>query len=34
VKKIVEAHRGHVWAEGEKNCGTSFSIALPIAVGR
>jgi len=34
VKKIVEAHRGHVWAEGEKNCGTSFSIALPIAVAR
>jgi len=33
VKKIVEAHRGHVWAEGEKNYGTSFSISLP-AVGR
>ena len=34
AKKIVEAHRGHVWAEGEKNYGTSFSIALPVAVGR
>jgi two-component system, OmpR family, sensor histidine kinase KdpD len=34
VKKIVEAHRGHVWAEGEKNYGTSFSIALPAAAGR
>jgi len=31
VKKIVEAHRGRVWAEGEKNYGTSFSISLPAA---
>jgi two-component system sensor histidine kinase KdpD len=31
VKKIVEAHRGNVWAEGESDYGTSFSIALPIA---
>jgi two-component system sensor histidine kinase KdpD len=32
VKKIVEAHGGHVWAEGEMNYGTSFSISLPAAV--
>ena len=34
VKKIVEAHRGSVWAEGEPNYGTSFSIRLPAAIGR
>jgi two-component system, OmpR family, sensor histidine kinase KdpD len=34
VKKIVEAHCGHVWAEHEKNYGTSFSIALPAVTGR
>jgi signal transduction histidine kinase len=33
VKKIVEAHRGHVWAEGERSYGTSFSISLPVALG-
>jgi two-component system sensor histidine kinase KdpD len=32
VKKIVEAHGGHVWAEGEMNYGTSFSISLPAAL--
>jgi len=31
VKKIVAAHYGHVWAEGEKDYGTSFSISLPVA---
>jgi two-component system sensor histidine kinase KdpD len=31
VKKIVEAHHGRVWAEGEMNYGTSFSISLPAA---
>ena len=31
VKKIVEAHRGRVWAEGEINYGSSFSMALPAA---
>lgn len=31
VKKIVEAHQGSVWAEGEKNYGTAFSISLPAA---
>jgi two-component system, OmpR family, sensor histidine kinase KdpD len=31
VKKIVEAHQGSVWAEGEPNYGTSFSISLPAA---
>jgi len=30
VKKIAEAHRGHVWAEGETDYGTSFSISLPV----
>jgi two-component system, OmpR family, sensor histidine kinase KdpD len=34
VKKIVEAHRGNVWAEGETNYGTSFSLSLPAAVER
>jgi two-component system sensor histidine kinase KdpD len=31
VKKIVEAHHGRVWAEGEMDYGTSFSISLPAA---
>lgn len=31
VKKIVEAHHGRVWAEGEVSYGTSFSISLPAA---
>jgi two-component system, OmpR family, sensor histidine kinase KdpD len=29
VKKIVDAHLGSVWAEGEAGYGTSFSLALP-----
>jgi len=32
VKKIVAAHCGHVWAEGEKGYGTSFCISLPVAL--
>jgi two-component system sensor histidine kinase KdpD len=32
VKKIVEAHQGKVWAEGEGRYGTSFSISLPGAL--
>lgn len=31
VKKIVDAHRGSVWAEGQADYGTSFSLALPAA---
>ncbi len=31
VKKIVDAHHGHVWAEGETDYGTSFSMSLPVA---
>ncbi len=31
VKKIVESHEGHVWAEGEVGYGTAISISLPIA---
>jgi signal transduction histidine kinase len=31
VKKIVESHQGHVWAEGEAGYGTAVSIALPVA---
>jgi two-component system sensor histidine kinase KdpD len=33
VKRIVAAHRGRVWAIGETDLGTSFSIALPSAEG-
>jgi|SRR5579872_946545 len=31
VKRIVEAHHGRVWAKGEANYGTLFSISLPTA---
>ncbi len=31
VKKIVEAHHGSVWAEGEQGYGTAVSISLPAA---
>jgi signal transduction histidine kinase len=31
VKKIVEAHHGNVWAEGDNSYGTSVSISLPVA---
>ena len=31
VKKIVESHEGHVWAEGEAGYGTAVSISLPTA---
>ena len=31
VKKIVESHEGHVWAEGEAGYGTAVSISLPVA---
>jgi len=31
VKKIVDAHQGSVWAEGEPGYGTSFCISLPVA---
>jgi len=31
VKRIVEAHHGRVWAKGEANYGTVFSISLPAA---
>jgi two-component system, OmpR family, sensor histidine kinase KdpD len=31
VRKIVESHQGHVWAEGEVGYGTAVSLALPAA---
>jgi two-component system sensor histidine kinase KdpD len=31
VRRIVEAHQGRVWAKGEANYGTLFSISLPAA---
>ncbi len=31
VKKIVESHAGHVWANGEPGYGTTVSISLPAA---
>ncbi len=30
VKTIASDHRGHVWAEGEPDYGTTFSLSLPI----
>lgn len=30
VKTIAADHRGHVWAEGEPDYGTRFSLSLPI----
>jgi len=33
VKTIVADHRGHVWAEGEADYGTKFSLSLPIVGG-
>ena len=29
VRRIVEAHRGRVWVEGDAERGTIFSVALP-----
>jgi len=34
VKRIVEAHRGRVWAESDAGSGTVFSVALPTAPKR
>lgn len=34
VKRIVEAHRGRVWAESDVGSGTVFSVALPTAPKR
>jgi two-component system sensor histidine kinase KdpD len=31
VKRIVEAHQGHTWAEGQAGYGTAVSISLPAA---
>ena len=30
VKTIAADHQGHVWAEGEPEYGTKFSLSLPI----
>jgi len=30
VKKIVELHKGHVYAESEKGKGSTFHVELPI----
>jgi two-component system sensor histidine kinase SenX3 len=30
VKTIAADHHGHVWAEGEPDYGTSFSLSLPM----
>ena len=32
LKKIVTAHRGNAWAEGEPGYGTSFFVSMPAAV--
>ena len=34
VKTIAADHRGRVWAEGEPDYGTKFSLSLPIGVGQ
>jgi len=31
VKTIAADHHGHVWAEGEEDYGTKFSLSLPVA---
>ena len=31
VKTIAADHQGHVWAEGEPDYGTTFSLSLPMA---
>ncbi|MGH9403752.1 MAG: sensor histidine kinase [Terriglobia bacterium] len=31
VKRIIDAHHGRVWAEGDADRGTAFSVALPVA---
>ena len=33
VKTIAADHHGHVWAEGEADYGTKFSLSLPVAGG-
>jgi two-component system sensor histidine kinase KdpD len=34
VKRIVEAHHGRVWAEGDAGRGTTISLALPAWIRR
>jgi two-component system sensor histidine kinase KdpD len=34
VKRIMEAHHGHVWVEGDERGGTTFVISLPAASHR
>ncbi len=29
VRRIVEAHSGRVWVEGDQDCGATFSLGLP-----
>jgi signal transduction histidine kinase len=31
VRKVIESHKGFVWATSEQNVGSSFKIILPIA---
>ncbi len=31
VQKVVENHKGHIWAEGEPDKGATFRILLPVA---
>jgi signal transduction histidine kinase len=30
VKKVVESHHGHIWAEGVPDKGSTFTILLPV----
>ena len=34
VKRIIERHSGHIWAESSPGAGATFTITLPAISGR